>query len=283
MTRAIVTAIEPELVSAERARARRKPPNNMDAWEWCQRGLWHLYHYTAEENATAHEMFDRAIELDPGFAQPHAALAYSLFVELLMGFVSDPGDTLTRAHEAAKTAVTLDDKDSFGHFVFGRICTMLGKHDAAIDAQDVAVALNPNAALAHYGRGYVLTLIGRAEEALGAYDEALRLSPRDPLTFGMITMRSLALTLLRRHEEAVEWARRSQRQPSVGHVFWLHAHEAAALAHLGRVDEARAVLARVHAINPTFSATFIDAVLPFRNPADRDHYIDGLRKAGLPE
>ena len=96
-------------------------------------------------------------------------------------------------------------------------------------------------------------------------------------------MRSLALTLLRRHEEAVEWARRSQRQPSVGHVFWLHAHEAAALAHLGRVDEARAVLARVHAINPTFSATFIDAVLPFRNPADRDHYIDGLRKAGLPE
>ncbi len=283
VTRAIVTAIEPELVSAERARARRRPPNNMDAWEWCQRGLWHHYHYSADENATAQEMFNRAIELDPGFAQSHAALAYSLFVERLMGFASDPEDTLTRAHEAAKTAVSLDDKDSFGQFVFGRICTMLGKHDTAIDAQDVAVALNPNAALAHYGRGYVLSLIGRAEEALGAIDEALRLSPRDPLAFGMMTMRSFALILLRRHEEAVEWARRSQRQPSVGHVFWLHAHEAAALAHLGRVDEARAVLARVHAINPAFSARFIDTVLPIRNPVDRDHYVDGLRKAGLPE
>ncbi len=68
-----------------------------------------------------------------------------------------------------------------------------------------------------------------------------------------------------------------------GQVVWPQANEATALAHLGHVDEARAALARVHAINPTFSATFIDAVLPFRNPADRDHYIDGLRKAGLPE
>ena len=66
-------------------------------------------------------------------------------------------------------------------------------------------------------------------------------------------------------------------------MFWLHAHEAAALAHLGRADEARAALARVHAINPAFSAKFIDTVLPIRNPVDRDHYVDGLRKAGLPE
>jgi adenylate cyclase len=283
VTRAIVAAIEPELVSAERARARRKPPSNMDAWEWCQRGLWHVYHYTAGECATAQEMFHRSIELDPGFAQPHAGLAYAIFAELLLGFVSDPGDRLTRAHEAAKTAVTLDDKDSFSHYVLGRVCTMLGDHDAAIEAQDVAVALNPNSALAHYGRGHVLTLIGRAEESLDAIDEALRLSPRDPLAFGMMAMRSFALNLLHRHEEAVEWARRGQRQPNADHVFWLHAQEATALAHLGRVDEARAALARVHALNPNFSASFIDAVTPLRNPADRDHFIDGLRKAGLPE
>jgi adenylate cyclase len=283
VAQAIVTAIEPELVSAERERVRRKPPNNMDAWEWCQRGLWHRYHYAAEENATAQEMFRRSIALDPGFAQPYAALADSLHTDLLMGYVSDQGDTLTRAHEAAKTAVTLDEKDSFGHFVFGRVCTMLGEHNAAIEAQDAAVALNPNDALAHYGRGYVLTVIGRSEEALNEFDEALRLSPRDPLAFAMKTMRSLALILLHRHEEAVEWVRRSQRQPGVGHVFWLHAQEAAALAHLGRVDEARAALARAHANYPTFSVSFIDTVVPFRNPADRDHYIDGLRKAGLPE
>ena len=284
VTHAIVTAIEPELVSAERERARRKPPDNLDAWEWCQRGLWHLYHFSPEENATAQEMFHRAIALDPGFAQPHAALAYSLFYDLLIGYVSEPGDRLARAHEAGKTAVMLDDKDSFSHYALGRVCTMLGNHDEAMDELDVAVALNPNAALAHHGRGYVLTLIGRAEEALDEYDEALRLSPRDPLAVGTITMRSVALTLLHRHEEAVEWARRSQRQPGAARLGgWPEAHEATALAHLGRVDEARAALARAVAVNPNFSASFIDAVLRFRNPADRDHYIDGLRKAGLPE
>ena len=284
VTHAIVTAIEPELVSAERERARRKQPNNMDAWESYQRGLWHLYHFSPEENATAQEMFHRSIALDPGFAQPHAALAYSLFYDLLIGYVSEPGDRLARAHEAGKTAVMLDDKDSLGHYALGRVCTMLGNHDEAMDELDVAVALNPNAALAHHGRGYVLTLIGRAEEALDEYDEALRLSPRDPLTVGTMAMRSVALTLLRRHEEAVEWARRSQRQPGAARLGgWPEAHEATALSHLGRVDEARAALERALAVNPNLSASFIDAVLRFRNPADRDHYIDGLRKAGLPE
>ena len=228
-------------------------------------------------------MLHRSIELDPGFAQPHAALAYSLLTDLLVGLVSDPGDRLTRAHEAAKAAVALDDKHWFSHYALGRAFMMLGEHDAAIEEQETAMALNPNAALAHYGRAFVLTLIGRAEEALDGYDEALRLSPRDPLAFAMMTMRSFALIMLHRYDEAVEWARRSQRQPSVGHVSWLYAHEASALAHLGHVDEARAALARALTIHPTFSVSFIDTVLPIRSPADRDHYIDGLRKAGLPE
>jgi len=103
------------------------------------------------------------------------------------------------------------------------------------------------------------------------------------IAFGMMTMRSVALILLRRHDEAVEWARRSQRQPGAAQVAWTHAHEASALAHLGRVDGAHSALARALAIQPTFSASFIDAVLPFKDPNDRDHYIDGLRKAGLPE
>ena len=281
VTQAIVTAIEPELTSAERERAHRKPTDNMDAWESYQRGLWHLYHYTAEENAAAQEMFDRAIALDPDFAQPHGALAYSILTDVLVGFVSEPGDRLSRAPEAAKTAVALDDKHWFSHYALGRAFMMLGVHDAAIEEQETALALNPNAALAHYGRGFVFTLIGRAEEALDGYDEALRLSPRDPLAFAMMTMRSFALIMLHRHDEAVEWARRSQRQPSVGHVSWLYAHEASALAHLGRIDEARAALARTLAIQPTFSVSFIDTVVPFRNPAERDHYIDGLRQAGL--
>ena len=77
VTQAIVTAIEPNLASTERERAHRKPPEHLGAWECYQRGLWHLYRQTAEDSAKGQDLFRRAIDLDPNFAAPHAALGYS--------------------------------------------------------------------------------------------------------------------------------------------------------------------------------------------------------------
>ena len=96
-------------------------------------------------------------------------------------------------------------------------------------------------------------------------------------------VRSVALILLHRHDEALEWARKSQRQPNAADAVWPYAQEASALAHLGRIDEARAALERALAIKPDFSTAFFDRVIRLRNPDDREHYLDGLRKAGLPE
>ncbi len=114
-------------------------------------------------------------------------------------------------------------------------------------------------------------------------DEALRLSPRDPVAWAFMVVRSFALIFLRRHDEALEWARKSQRQPNADGAVWPYAQEASALAHLGRIDEARAALERALAIKPDFSPAFFDRVIRLRNPDDRAHYLDGLRKAGLPE
>ena len=283
VTRAIVAAIEPELGIAERQRARRKAPDNLDAWEWYQRGLWHVYRFTAEENARAVDMFRRAIEIDASFAPPYAGLAYALYFDVILGYVDEPGGRLPEAHEAARTAVRLDDKDAFGHVALGRVLVTLGELDAAIAATDTAIAFNPNLAVAHQGRGLALCFAGRSEEAIDALDEALRLSPRDPLAWSFMMVRSVALILLRRHDEALEWARKSQRQPNADGAVWPYALEASALAHLGRIDEARAALERALAIKPDFSTAFIDRVMRLRNPDDRAHYLDGLRKAGLPE
>ncbi len=238
---------------------------------------------TAEENARAVDMFRRAIELDASFAPPHAGLAYALFLDVIMGYVAEPGDRLPEAQEAARTAIRLDDKDAFGHAVLGRVLVTLGELDAAIAASDTAIALNPNLAAAHHGRGLALCLAGQSEEAIDALDEALRLSPRDPVAWAFMMVRSVALILLHRHDEALEWARKSQRQPNAGGTVWPYAQEASALAHLGRIDEARAALERALAIKPDFSPAFIDRVIRLRNPDDRAHYLDGLRKAGLPE
>ena len=283
VTQAIVAAIEPELARAERERARRKPAQNLDAWEWHQRGLWHVYRYTAEDNARAEAMFRRAIELDENFAPPYAGLAYALYLDVFMGYVAEPGDELSRALEAAKAAVALDDKDAFAHTSLSRARIVLGEHEEAIAASDSAIALSPNSAHAHTIRGLALSFAGRPEEAIAEHDEALRLSPRDPMALGFMVSKAFALILLRRHDEALAWARKSQRQPNAGGFVWPYAQEASALAHLGRIDEAHAALERVFAVKPNFSTTFLDRVIRLKNPDDRAHYLDGLRKAGLPE
>jgi adenylate cyclase len=281
VTRAIVTAIEPELASAERGRARRKLPENLDAWECYQRGLWHLYRYRAEDSTKAKEFFQRAIESDPNFAPPHAAFGYALYFEVIEGLVSAPDDWLSRAIEAAKTAVTLDERDCFGHMVLGRLLLVDGKYDASIGACDTAIALNPNDANAHYGEGLTLCFTGRPEAAIPQIDQALRLNPHDPGAWTFLWLKSHALTLLHRYDEALIWAKKAVQRPNA--TIWAFTGEAVALAHLGRIDEARAALNQALAIKPDLSSDFFRSVILWKDSAHLEHYTDGLHKAGLLE
>jgi adenylate cyclase len=279
VTGAIVTAIEPELASAERNRARRKVPESLDAWECYQRGLWHLYRYRAEDSIKAQEFFRRAIEVDPNFGPAHAALAYAVYYEVIEGLVSAPDDWISRALEAARTAVILDERDSFGHMVLGRVLLAHGELDASTAACEMALELNPNDANAHYGVGLALCFAGRPEAAMPKVDEALRLNPHDPGAWAFLWLRSHALTMLRSYDEALVWARKAVRQPNA--TLWAFAGEAVALAHLGRIDEARTALDRALTVKPDLSADFFESVLPWKDPAHLEHYIDGLRRAGL--
>ena len=113
VTHAIVTTIEPHLADTERQRARRKPPDSLDAWASYQRALWHLYQYSAEDGAQGLAFMERAIELDPGFAAAHAGLAYALYYHVLLGFSGDREHDLDRALEEGKRAVMLDTGDPY--------------------------------------------------------------------------------------------------------------------------------------------------------------------------
>jgi adenylate cyclase len=90
ITETIVAAVEPELGSVERERARRKPPESLDAWDLYQRGLWHLFDDVKRDSlAEAKQLFQRACELDPGFAAAHAELAYTHVAEIIRGLSDD--------------------------------------------------------------------------------------------------------------------------------------------------------------------------------------------------
>jgi adenylate cyclase len=281
VTRAIVTAIAPELASAERERALRKLPENLDAWDCYQRGLWHLYRYRVEDSTKAQEFFRRAVEFDPNFAPPHAALGYALYYEVIEGLVTASDDWLLRAIEEAKTAVSLDGRDSFGHMVLGRLLLVDGEYDASIAACDTALALNPNDANAHYGQGLTLCFVGRPEAAIPKIDEALRLNPHDPGAWAYLWLKSHALILLQCYDEALIWAKKAVQRSNA--TLWAFTGEAVALAHLGRIDEARVALNHALTIKPDLSSKFFSSVLPWKDLTHIERYNDGLRTAGLPE
>jgi len=280
VTRAIVSAIEPQLASSERLRARRKPTESLGAWECYQRGLWHLHQYRAEDAEEAISFLERAIELDPTFASAHAGLAFVLYYKVILGFSPDRPKDLARALAAGSAAVRLDENDPFAHVALGRIHTAKGEHDQAIECCNQAIALNPNYASAYFGRAHSLWMSGRLAEAVLSHDDAMRLSPRDPLLWAFHASKAIALILLERYEEALKHARQAQRQPNT--ALWAFMPEVSALGLMGRTDEAKAALERVHRLKPDVTCSFATQVLPFSRQADREHFVRGLLAAGVP-
>jgi len=281
MTQTIVGAIEPELSSVERERARRKPPGNLDAWRCYQRGPWHLYRFTKTDNDEAEQMFQRAAELDPDFSGAFMGLAIVGYWNVLFGHADSAEETLADAFAAARTAISLDDKDAMAHWALGRVYTQMGESEAAVAELETTLAINPSFAHARYSLGWTLLLAGRVEEALPQIDQALRLNPHDPSLWTFLTGRAMALMFLGRYVEAADDARRAARHPSAN--FLAPAALASTLGHLGEIDEARAALEQGYGLRSDFSVSLMGRLFNFRNETVRVCFLDGLRKAGLPD
>ncbi len=282
MTHTIAGVVEPELRAVERERAVRKPAERLDAWETYQRGLWNLWTFADEETAEAVRLFQRAYELDPSFAAAYAHESYATYLRVILAYSKAPKEDLAAGLVAAKKATTLDDKDAVGYFALGRVLMMMGDHDASIAQLEQSIRLNPNFSQAHHGLGFALALAGRLEEAVEASEMALRLSPRDPLTWATTVVHSLESTLMREREEALVWAERTMRLPRANGYF-PHAMLAAALANLGRIDEARAAIEKAIEWKPDLTVSFVEKNMPTKQPGGLAPYLDGLRKAGLSE
>ena len=281
VTEAIVSTIEPHLISTERQRARRKPADNLDAWECYQRGLWHNYQYTEDDCRRALEFLERAIVLDPAFAPAHGGLAFSLYVHLIFGMSEDREQDLARGLAAGKTAVALDQHDPFAHVGLGRIHIIRGEHEQAIAAFDRAISLSPSSAVAHYGRAHCLWHCGRPAESVAGHDEAMRLSPRDPLFWTFMASKAIALVLLERYQEAVELSRKAQQQPIT--AIWAYMGELSALGMLERTEEAQEALSRAKKLKPDLSISFIQQALPITHVPSQELFLGGLARAGVPD
>lgn len=279
----IARAIERELADAERQRALRQTPDSLDAWETYQRGIWHLAQYTRENSVEGRRLFRRAVELDPNFALAYARIAYAEVSAALLGFPETPGCTLDDTLAAARQSVTLDGRDAMSHFALGRVWSRRQEHDLAIAELQTAVDINPSFASAHFGLAQAKYASGQIEPIVSLVETAIRLSPKDPGMWSFLSVGARALLSMERYEEAVQWSRRAVQLPNT-ELGRASIALISALGHLGRTAEVRPIIAMVRRRHPEFS---VSAVLKgplhhFKIVDQRNHILEGLRKAGLP-
>ena len=279
LTETIVGALDPELGKAERERAKAKRPENLDAWDVYQRGLWHLYHYTKEDIEKAQQLFRQATLLDPNLGVAFSGLAEAFYFSLVYGHSDAPEHDREEALVAARTAVELDGEDAVAHCTLGRIYYVRREHDLAIAELQTALELNPSLAWAHYGVGAALVFSGRAREALPFLQTAMKLSPRDPNMGSFLVRMADAYLFMRNYDEAIAWAKKALRQP--GFQWSRYAVLVSALGHLGRLEEANRALQELRTRRSDFSIDFVQATHLIADADDMSHYLEGLRKASV--
>jgi tetratricopeptide (TPR) repeat protein len=248
----IVASLATEIETIERNRAILKPPNSLDAWEAHHRGLWHMYRFTKEDNARARHFFETAVRLDPTFARAYAGLSFTHFQDAFQGWGKREPE-VERAYAAAGQSLAVDDRDPTAHWAMGRALWLLRRHEPSVVELQCATDLSPNFALGHYALAFVQSQAGDPQAAIAASDYSRSLSPFDPLLFGMLGARAMALVRLGRFEEAASWAIKAAARPNAHpHIYGIAAFS---LALAGSTDEARRYAQTIRRMSPRYRAS----------------------------
>ena len=276
---AIAGAIEPEILKFERERIAEQPQLNEDAYEFYQRGVWHHYRHTKEDNNEAQEYFRHALALDADYPQALAALAVAVLNAGFLGWAESAEANFAAAYELGQRAIRLDPRYPNAHFALGLVCMWTRQIDRGIREFEEAIRLNPSHAAAYVQLGQMYLYAQRPEEAIAQAEKGFRLSPTDPRLFIWLPALAGAHYQLHHYAEAIEAGRRSW---SLNH-HWPHGlrYVVAGLAQLGRIEEARTALAELKLMdaNLEYSAAVLRRV--YTDPAAVDHILEGLRKAGF--
>ena len=279
IARAVASAAEPQLYQAESLRSRETPTKELRAWDYTIRALPAMWRFTGHDTAIAEKLLDVAVTYDPDYAFAHSLRALVLAMRVHMGWEPDTAPALAKANESADRAASLDPEDAWSHLAVG-YCRLLARETAdAIAEMEAAIRLNPSSAMAHMALAIANNHAGRSAEGRRTIEEAMRISPRDPMMSYFSAIRSTAEFIDKNYPEALAWARKAVREshdnPSALRSIVI------SNAMLGNLDEARAALARLKAIQPAISMHYVEKVQPFTEPDMRARYIEGFRRAGL--
>jgi len=278
----VAGAIEPKLRQSEIERASRKPTANLTAYDLYLRALSHYYRYTEQSHSKALALLQQALTIDPSYAPAAAMVGLCRGVQRLQGWGALSAADVAEACRLSRQALEADrdDTEIISHAALA-LFFLAGEAEIAAAALDRALAFNPNAAKAWSARGIIYASRNQPAAAIAALERARRLSPFDPLAFVTALNIAVAHFAARRFEQAIQWADRTLHdQPRTASAMRF---KVAALAHLSRLDEARAELSRMLAVDPKLTIAGFRAYAHFMAPEVLELNVAGLRKAGLPE
>lgn len=282
ITEKIVARVEPEIGYAERTRVLNAHPRNLQAWDLFQLGVYHFFQFRSDDNLEAQRLLQRSWELDPHFGEAYAWWAYALTLGMVYWDTRPSAALLDRALAACDKALSLDGRNAVFHALKARVLLARREYGRAIAENEAAIALNPTLAAAHCGLGDSLAYEGRYEDALACFRRAIELSPNDPQRWAFFTYGALALLFKGEYAAALDWTARARTIPNC--QYWTAAHQAVALACLGRGGEARRAVGELLREKPGFSVEFARQKLFYLKRSDQiDAYLEGLRLAGVPE
>jgi TolB-like protein len=278
ITQAIVAAIEPQLYAAENFRAQRKAPDNMDAWDLLMRALSHYWRVTRADNVVAQALLEKAVAIDPSYGQALGLLAATHIFSGHMGW-EDTAKALPVAERSALAAIHADSEDPWAHLALASVYLFQRRFEDCLAEFELALRLNPNFSLARGYYGVALAYCGRWEDGDRAARQALRLSPRDPLAAIYCGVVSYSQFVGRNYEEAIRFAREALRQ----RADFVGAHRVltAAAAMAGQDEVAKTALVELRRAQPNVSLAWIASDMPFQWEAEREHYLEAFRRAGL--
>ncbi|HJT61800.1 MAG TPA: adenylate/guanylate cyclase domain-containing protein [Burkholderiales bacterium] len=278
----IVGAIEPKVYEAEWQQVLTKPTDSLDAYDCVLRAL---PLFNAFDTAKLHEagsFLDRALALDPDYAQAHAYKAWHYVLRIAESRSTDIAPDAASARHHALRAINLDPNDALVLAVAGHVHSLLHRQpETGAQLFDRALELNENSAFAWGMSGLTYCYLGEPEQGLDRFARALRLSPFDPLIHFWLAGNGLAEFLAGRYADALPWLHKARHVNP--RFLAAMRHLITCLAHNDQRTEAQAVARELLALEPAFRVSTLASWYPLRPRQNLERYLSGLREAGLPD
>jgi len=275
----IIGSLRLELTDGQLANLHTKGTENLEAYLKLLQVREPFYTLTKEGNAQARHLAEEAIAIDPEYAGAYVYLAATHYMGITLGSSKSPKESMKRAFEYIRKAIALDDSLPEAYTQLGWLYVLTKQYDKGIAECERAITLAPNSANAHIWMGFALTFAGSHEEAVRYSERALRLDPLPPQWY--FRAMGLSYAWVGRYEEAISFLKKSlQRAPN---DFITNTMLTAIYSWADRIDEAREQASEVLRIMPNYSIERFRKRSFYKNKEDNERYIEGLRKAGLPE